>query len=183
MVVIELFGRFLGLVKDAVPGMVKANGDARNEIITVVSNLAAELQEGMALVALYLRGTRRIESLPEACDHLLACEEKLIKYHSEFKICLGLRMLGDRFHRLLDTLPAAVQMGKRGEIDALLYELGKSEALIIHEFSTLWSRIDDTVKSATTVEDLHPLIDAEVAHAERMSRDIGEKARQILATI
>jgi hypothetical protein len=184
MAVDQLFKDFISLLnpKETLVKLVKANGDARNEFITVISSLAAELEEGLTLVEIYLRGARHIETLPEASQYLLSAREKLRTFHSEFKICLGLRTLRDRLHRLFDALPASVDLGKKQEIDRLLYELSKDERMVFDEFDSLWTRVHNAVNSARSVQDLHPLIDDEVAHARRVKKAIADSAREVLDT-
>jgi hypothetical protein len=182
MAIDQLFKSFVDLFnpKGTLATLIKANGDARNEFIAVVSSLAAELEEGLTLVEIYLRGARHIQTLPEASQYLLSAQEKLLKFHSEFKICLGLRTLRDRLNRLFDALPAAVELGQKQEIDRLLYELGKDERMVLDEFQMLWTRVSNAVNSAQSVPDLFPLIDAEVAHARQVKKVIADSAREAL---
>ena len=175
----ELFQQFKQCSVDIIPNMIRANATSRDEMIDVISDLAAELQEGLDLVSIYLRGAKNIDDANELRQHLQKAQSDLLRFHSEFKICRGLRKIRDRFHRLFDSLPYSINLGQRQEIESLLYDLQQDERLVIEEFSSLWHQCY-TALGSKSIEDIHQMIDDELAKTAEKKRRIGEIARNIL---
>lgn len=94
MAVENLFSEVGKLLVKVVPDLPKLNNQARDDFIDAISDLAAELQEGLTLVEIYLKGIQRLDDPAEIQKQLLGAQTNLLKYHSEFKICMP---------RLLDT--------------------------------------------------------------------------------
>ena len=177
----KLFSRFRDTVVKVIPKLIQANAASRDELIDVVSDLAGELQEGLGLAATYIRGARHLDSPEDLTKHFLQAEQALYRYHSEFKICKGLRKLRDRFNRMFDALPYSLEIGTRQQIEGLLFELERDENMILEEFKDFWPRIQATI-AAGPIDVAKAAIDAEVSEVKRKSDHIGEIAREILST-
>jgi hypothetical protein len=175
----ELFQQFKKCSVDIIPNTIRANAASRDEMIDVISDLAAELQEGLDLVSIYLRGAKNIDDANELRQHLQKAQSDLLRFHSEFKICRGLRKIHDRFNRLFDSLPYSIDLGQRQEIESLLYDLQQDERLVIEEFGSLWHQCY-TALGSKSIEDIHRMIDDELTKTAEKKRRIGEIARNIL---
>jgi hypothetical protein len=180
MAIENLFSEFCKLLLKVIPNLPQLNSTARNEFIDTISDLATELQEGLSLVEIYLKGIRYLDDPEEIQMQLSKTQEKLLKYYSEFKICKGLRKLRDRFDRLFDALPMAIKIGSKEEIETLLYELSKDERMIIDEFSSLWNRVSYSPVNPHALPELHKILDEEIRHAKETRLKLSDRARELL---
>jgi RNA-directed DNA polymerase len=131
MGIMELFSAFVKWTIGIIPTLVGANRELRELIRDSVGQVADELSRGMELVALRLQGAKSITDERELAEYLRESREKLLDYHSEFKVCKALRDVNDRFKRAFDPLSASIGIGKVEEVEGLLYELEKDERMIL----------------------------------------------------
>jgi hypothetical protein len=87
--VTQIFPDLRNVLVTLIPKLLAANAASRDELIQIVSELAAEVQEGLSLVATYIRGAAYLETKEEVGKHFFEAEKTLYRYHSEFKICQG----------------------------------------------------------------------------------------------
>lgn len=183
MGIIELFEKFMAWTVGVVPKLIKANAVSRDEIIDVISDLAAELQDGLNLLAIYLKGAKYIDDLPSLETYIGGAQNALFKYHSEFKICRGLRKLKDRFKRAFDAVPASVSVGQKQEVEDLLNEMEIDERLIMDELRDLWPRLQKVSSQDDAVTAIRTVIDRELDAIAKKQKMIGEIARKIIDSI
>jgi len=164
-----------------IPKLLAANAASRDELIQVVSELAAEVQEGLSLVATYIRGAAYLETKEEIGKHFFEAETKLYRYHSEFKICQGIRRVRDRFTRMFDALPRSVEIGERQQIEMLLSELQLDESMILEEFGAFWPRVHELLQARPLTE-AKAAIQAELTTINQKKQLIGTVANEILQT-
>ncbi len=60
-----------------IPKLIAANAASRDDLIQIVSELAGEVQEGLSLVATYIRGAAYLETKEEIGKHFFDAETKL----------------------------------------------------------------------------------------------------------
>ncbi|SCK11330.1 hypothetical protein VAR608DRAFT_0568 [Variovorax sp. HW608] len=164
-----------------IPKLIAANATSRSELIEAVSDMTAEVQEGLGLVATYIRGASYLDTKEEIGKHFLEAEKALYRYHSEFKICRGVRQIRDRFKRMFDAMPKSVQLGEREQVESLLSELQLDESMILEEFGNFWPRIH-AILQTQDIADAKAAIRAELANIEVKKRLIGDTANEILRT-
>ena len=180
MGVVELFSKLVAWTIGIIPTLVKVNRELRAEIRDVVGTIADELQRGLDLAILYLRGAKNIKDEAELRDYLNSAQQKLLDYHSEFKICRGLRDLRARFNELFDPTKHAIEWGNKGEVISLIYELEKDERLVMDELSGLWQNLNTALSQANGRESLHRAIDESIASLEVKKNKIRESARKVI---
>ncbi|MDM0011981.1 hypothetical protein QTH87_05950 [Variovorax sp. J22P168] len=180
--VTDIFSELASLLVPLLGKAVDANAASRDEIVTVISDMASEVEEGLGLVATYIRGAAYLDSKQEIGKHFFEAEKTLYRYHSEFKICKGLRLLRDRFSRMFDAMPHSVQIGERKRIETLLSELQLDESLIVEEFGDFWRRIHAALE-AQPLDEVKALIRAELESVQDKKRRIQESARTILQAV
>jgi hypothetical protein len=161
--------------------LIAANAAARGDLIQAVSEMTAEVQEGLGLVATYIRGASYLDSKEEIGKHFFEAEKTLYRYHSEFKICRGVRQVSDRFKRMFDAMPKSVQVGERQQVEMLLSELQLDESMILEEFGAFWPRMHDVIQTKE-LPDVKAAIRAELANIEHKKKLIGDAANEILRT-
>ena len=177
---VDLYRRFGDWVLGVIPKLVAANAKSRDEIIDVVSGLAEELQAGLDLAVFYLRRAKRIDDTDDLRRHIDEAQGELLKYCGEFKICLGLRKLRDRFNRLLDPLPASISIGQKSEVQSLLTDMENDEVLIIHELRDIWPKLQTAAAGHEPIANTRSEIDNEIRSLRSRSKEIGEIANSII---
>jgi len=183
MGIVQLFENFSKWALDAIPSLIKANATSRDEIIEVVSDLAAELQDGLNLASIYLRGARNIDNVGELGTYVAQAENALFKYHSEFKICKGLRKLRDRFNRIFDLLPHSITVGQRDEVNNLLREMELDERLIMDELRDLWPPLQQAATGNDPVAAVRSTINQQLQAVTAKRDKIGKIANKIIVSI
>ena len=164
-----------------IPKLIAANAASRDELIRAVSDMTAEVQEGLGLVATYIRGASYLDSKEDIGKHFFEAEKTLYRYHSEFKICQGVRQIRDRFTRMFDAMPRAVQLGERQQVEMLLSELQLDESMILEEFGEFWPRIHAIIQTKE-LADVQVAIRSELATIQHKKKLIGDVANEILQT-
>lgn len=177
--VTDLFVKLNNSLVSVIPKLIDANAASRNELVEVVSALAAEVQEGLGLVETYIRGALYLDTQQDLGRHFFEVEKSLYRYHSEFKICRGLRQIRDRFGRMFDAMPHSIALGERKQIELALSELQLEESMILEEFGNLWPRLHDVIQTRS-VTDAKEFIKSELAEVDERKRRIGELAKGIL---
>ncbi len=82
---------------------------------------------------------------------------------------------------MFDSLPHAISIGERQEIESLLSELQLDESMIMEEFGALWPRLHETIQTRSAGE-AKEAIRSELAAIEEKKKRIGRLATEILTT-
>ena len=177
--VTEILPSLRNLLVPVIPKLLATNATSRDELIEVVSEMTTEVQEGLALVATYIRGAAYLETKEEIGKHFFEAEKTLYRYHSEFKLCQGIRKIRDRFTRMFDAMPYSIELGERQKIESLFSELQLDENMILEEFGQFWPRIHDVLQTRS-IADAKAAIQAELIDIDRKKKLIGDTAHEIL---
>lgn len=181
--VVSLYDKLVGWTIGIVPTLVKSNRALRTEIRDIVGSIADELERGIDLVILYLKGAKNITNKAEFRKYLVSGREKLFELHSEFKICRGLRELRDRFKQWFDPTKHAISWGNQKEVIGLIREMEVDERLIIDELGDFWPKLDKAIQGLNRSNDkwkLLRLIDEEIESLEVKKKKIKRTARQVI---
>ena len=179
--VTEIIPNLAKSLVSVIPKLIAANAASRADLIKAVTDMTSEVQEGLGLVATYIRGARYLASKEEIGKHFFEAEKTLYRYHSEFKICQGVREISDRFKRMFDAMPRSVQLGERQEVESLLFELQLDESMILEEFGAFWPHVHSIVQTKG-LADVKEAIQSELAGIEEKKKLIGDAAKEVLGT-
>ncbi|GGW74942.1 hypothetical protein [Alteromonas halophila] len=126
-----LLDKIIDALSDLVVTLPKAQQYNRQELVDFTVSVQAEIERAIELAILYIDGTKRIGSEQELILHLQGASSGLMNVYNEFKVCVGLSGLADRFEQIFSSTHDAAIVGEVKEVNALFRDLANGESLVI----------------------------------------------------
>lgn len=163
-----------------IPKAISKNKEIREEVRSIIGDLADDINSGLSIIIMRLRASKRITDDYEFSDYISDSEHQIYTSFSEFKVCAGIRNLEDRFNSIFDPTRTAVDISSIEEVKNLVSTLENHERLIYDMLSSNMKEIQESVRNQDNRVDTHLLIDRAVQECEKKQEKVKEMTRNII---
>jgi hypothetical protein len=135
----------------ALPAKNTAN---RKEIREVVLSVQTEMERAIELSILYIDGATRIKPKNEFLQHLREAPTRLMDSYNEFKICVGLYGLADKFSQVFSTVRGSIHLTEIQNVEQLIRSLARGERIVMDGLRDITQTLADEARLIESLGDL-----------------------------
>jgi hypothetical protein len=181
----SIISEFISSVREIVSVGSTLQREQRQDIQTIVGELADELQRSIDLLNIYFDGIKGSGDNNKLAAYLREGSNKVFTSFQEFRVCAGLYELKDRFKGIFDPVGASVGMGNKGTIVRLIDDLAYGERMVFDDLSDIFDTLRQyagRLDSAQNETEENKIKDALLSEVQDFKNVLGKNKEDIKNT-